>query len=154
MGDVVNFEVFLAAGTLSIYNLGLAMGRYVNSIVSEKIGPVKSILFSSIGALLFILLSLFNTNAIIIVAALTVVGFFFGGLTPTAMAIVGQLYPKRIGTVSGVLTMAGSLGSMVIPAVVGWLADLWNLADGMKSLTITAIILSIVALKLYRNIHD
>jgi len=151
MGDVANFQIFMAAGTLSIYNLGLALGRFVNSIVSEKIGPVKSILFSSIGALIFTLLSLFSSNALIIVAALTMVGFFLGGLTPTAIAILGQMHPSKVGTASAVLTMAGTLGSMLIPAAVGWLADLWDIVGGMRSLTIPILILCIVAFNLYRR---
>lgn len=145
MGDVVKLSVLFASGSLAIYNLGLALGRFVCSLIAENMGYYRLMLFSTIGGLGAIVLALFSHSVIIMMIGLGLTGFFFGGLFPTAIAIGGQLYPKQKGGITGVLVMMAALGSMTIPAVTGVLSQLIGMDRGMKSLVVWGVLMVLTA---------
>ena len=65
------------------------------------------------------------------VVALIVVGVFltglsFSGLFPTTLAYGSRLYPEQTGTLSGTLSVALTIGSMVPPLWTGVIASHWS----------------------------
>jgi fucose permease len=150
MGDVVKLPVFFASGTISVYNLGLAAGRFVCSMVVEKVGYYKVIFLSTMGGLASITLALFSPLIVLTVISLGLTGFFFGSLFPTAIAIGGSMYPGQKGFITGMLVTMAALGSMTIPAVTGLISQVVGLEQGMKSLVVWGIILLVVGTCMFR----
>ncbi len=151
MGDVVNFPVFFAAGSLAIYNMGLTAGRFVCSLMADKVRYNRLILITSLLSLGSILLALLSRNGGVIVLGLALTGFFFGGLFPTVIAISGRMYPERRGTVTGLLIMMAAFGSMTIPALSGFASQWWGLENSMRLLPVLVLILVIVAIFLQKS---
>ncbi len=153
MRDIAHVPVFLATGTLAIYNLGITLGRLVTSFASKKLDDTILILIMSILSLASISLALFSTSGAVIILCLGFTGFFFGGLFPTVIAIAGRLYPERRGTITGLLVMAASLGSMTIPASTGFLAHSWGLTVSLRLSIILIFVLVLTALVLQNQVQ-
>ncbi|NLO82119.1 MAG: MFS transporter [Clostridiales bacterium] len=153
MGDVVKLPVFLASGTLAIYNLGLALGRFVCSMVSERLGYNRVILLSSLGGAMSITLALFCKWVPLTIIGLGFTGFFFGSLFPTAIAIGGGMYPDKKGAITGILVMTAALGGMTVPAITGVISDAVGVGLGMKSLLFWSIAMVVAGAWIfaYRN---
>jgi MFS family permease len=148
MGDVIRLSTFFAAGSLAIYNLGITMGRMACSFAAEKIESRRILMIGAAGGLFSIIFVLFSHWGIIIIMGLGLTGFFFGGLLPTSVAIAGQMYPERTGTMTGVIMMMGALGSMTIPAATGVVSQWIGLENSLKALTGLVVILTLISLGL------
>lgn|GEM_PF-1653225 len=151
MGDVVRLPVFFASGTLAVYNLGLASGRFACSIGAEKLGYHRVIFLSALGGLVSMVVALFSPFVVLAITGLGFTGFFFGGLFPTAIAIAGGMYPEQKGFITGMLVMTAALGSMTIPAMTGLVSQAIGLERGMRSLVIWGIALFAVGVYIYRH---
>ncbi|WP_165000874.1 MFS transporter [Xylanivirga thermophila] len=152
MGDVVNFPIFFAAGTLAIYNLGITLGRLFSSFISEKIGYYRWILYASIGSLVGIVMAFMAGVGIIIVIGLFITGFFFGGLFPTVIAIAGNIYPNNKGAITGGLVTIAAIGSMSVPAIIGFMSQDGSLQSSVKWLiALVALMVIIVSIMQYKK---
>ena len=58
-------------------------------------------------------------------------GFFLSGIFPTVMALVGSIFPKYSGSLSGILTAAGGIGGMLLPFGMGVVSDYAGLKQGL-----------------------
>jgi fucose permease len=72
------------------------------------------------------------------VALFGVVGFACGPIFPLIMALAGERYPDRAAAVSGILTGASVIGSIVVPPLMGFLSE----AVGMQALMLAAAAMS------------
>lgn len=151
MGDVVQFPVFFAAGSLAVYNLGLTTGRFACGLIGDRIRLNRLILITSLCSLAAICVALFSSSGGIIVVGLGLTGFFFGGLFPAVIAIAGRMMPDRRGTVTGLLIMMAALGSMTIPAVSGFASQGIGLQRSMQALPFLVLVLVAVAAALQRS---
>jgi MFS family permease len=122
--------ILLGAGMLSIFYLGISLGRFICRFLSEKIGYLKTILVCSLGCLIFYPLIIFEVTPVLIAVSVFFSGLSFSGLHPTGMAYANTLFPSISGTVSGLLATALSLGTMTIPWIVGLVAEKSNFQIG------------------------
>lgn len=116
---------------LSLFFVGLTVGRLLNGFVSEKVGYVQTLFFLSLGSTVLFLL-VFAVQAIgLSILLFVLLGLFFSGIYPTAMAQAGSVFPQYSGTLSGVLTAAGGLGGMLLPLSMGLVSDYAGLQVGL-----------------------
>lgn len=73
-------------------------------------------------------------------------GFFFGPVFPTTVGVTFSHFDQsEFGTVFGIIFGIGLLGASTIPAWIGTLAKGKSVANGLKILMVTAIILAVIA---------
>ncbi len=121
--DQASLPLVLGAGMISIFYLGLSSGRFACTLLVEKLGYVRLILFCALGSLLFYPLVIFASAPFLIGVGVLLCGFFLGGLHPTGLALASRLYPELGGTVASLLAMALTLSSMTVPWLIGLVAD-------------------------------
>jgi TsgA-like MFS transporter len=121
--DVMQFSVFLGSGMVTVFYIGLTLGRFLCGMISDRAGFSRIILICSLGSLLFYPLAVFTQHPILIAAGIFLSGFFFSGLHPTGLAYANKLFPTAAGTITGTLSTAMSLGAMVVPWLTGLIAD-------------------------------
>ena len=121
--DQVDFPIILGAGMVSIFYLGLAVGRFACGVLSEKIGYARLILICAVGSLAFYPMAIYPSPPLLIALGVFLAGTFFSGLHPTSLAYANRLYPEIGGTVSSLLSIAMTLGAMSVPWVTGFAAD-------------------------------
>jgi fucose permease len=136
---------FTSSSTLSLFFIGLTIGRLLTGIISEKIGYSDTLLILSLGSSFFLLLIFtFNSvNPIILFFMFT--GFFLSGIFPTVMALVGSIFPQYSGSLSGILTAAGGVGGMLLPLGMGVVSDYAGLKQGLFVPIFASIIMFFLA---------
>lgn len=122
--DQTDFPILLGAGMVSIFYLGLAIGRFTCGILSEKIGYARLILICAVGSLIFYPVAIYAAPPLLIALGVLLAGLFFSGLHPTSLAYATRLYPEIGGAVSSLLAIAMTVGAMSVPWLTGFAADL------------------------------
>ncbi len=121
--DTVDFPLLLGASMVSIFYLGLALGRFACGILSERIGYAKVILICAVGSLVFYPMAIYFSHPFLIATGVFFAGLFFSGLHPTGMALASRHFPAYSGTIASLLSVAMAVGAMSVPWLTGFTAD-------------------------------
>ena len=81
--------------------------------------------------------------------AIALSGFTFSGIFPTALALTGFLFPDVEGSALGILSTMGSLGSVVLFWLTGYVADLIDMDSGFMVM-ILACFSALVLFQIYQ----
>ena len=104
---------------LSLYWAGLAVGRFVSSLIADRFDHVR---FTA-GCGVLLAAALVGAIAVpslpISIALFAVVGFASGPIFPMIQAIGGERFADRSAAVSGLLTGFGVVGGTVYPPLMG-----------------------------------
>ena len=122
--------VFTVIG-IDIVQRGNHCGQDVLGNISERIGYPAALLICSVGGFIFVTSATVVQNLWWIGASLALTGVFLAGIFPISVACGTSLFPEMIGTVSGYVITAASLGSMLLPFLVGAFSDVVGLRYGM-----------------------
>ncbi len=140
------YSARVATLVLAMYWAALMLSRVLAARMLQRIGKsqlVISVAILSAGgaAILLSARSLF-----FLFAGTALIGLSYGPIFPTTLAIAGDRYPDRAGTVFGLLFSIALIGGMTFPWAVGQLSQHINLRAGMIVPGVGA--LGIVALSL------
>ncbi len=149
--DGMDFHVLLGAGMVSVFYLGLTLGRFICRSLSEQMGYSKTILLCALGSLAFYPFAIYNTKSIFITIGIFLSGLFLSGLHPTALAYANSQFPVMSGTVTSLLSIAMSLGSMSLPWLIGLVADIKNFKVGFSIGYVSIAILVVISILLIRH---
>ncbi len=121
----------LATTSLSLFWAGLALGRLVAAGFADRFDHLR---FAT-GAMAVASIAIFAAVAVPSIGASIIlfglVGFAFGPIFPTIVAIGGDRFPERSAAVGGLLTAAAVVGAVVYPPVMGFLSVNIGLAAAM-----------------------
>lgn len=148
--DQGNFPLLFGAGMVSVFYLGLALGRFTCSLLAERIGHARTILILACGSLLFYPLAVYAAPPLLIAAGVLLAGFFFSGLHPTGLALANRLYPQWGGTVTSLLAIAMTIGAMSVPWATGAVADRGGFRLGFGLSVLLLVVLVVIAILLQR----
>ena len=123
----------------SILWLVILVGRLTCAYLSKIISKRKILLFTSIGTALFFILLLSTKNIIIITACIIGLGFCMAGIYPTTIANLGDVIKSKPMAMSMILTIAG-IGSIVMPAITGQVAQNVGIFGGMAVITVAVFL--------------
>lgn len=113
-----------AAKYISVYWMGAMFGRFIGSLILQKIKPGKLLAFAAIMAGLLVTTSVFTSGSVAMWSILSV-GFFNSIMFPCIFTMGIEELGPLTGAGSGILNMA-IVGGAVIPWLVGKTADLVN----------------------------
>ncbi|MDD3429218.1 MAG: MFS transporter, partial [Oscillospiraceae bacterium] len=117
----------------------ILVGRLSCAMLSKHIKKSKLLLFSGAGfAVCFVFLISARS---LLPAALGIigVGFFMAGLYPTTVADMGDTIKQYPLSMSFLLTFAG-LGAIIMPSIVGTVADKIGIIGGMSCVVVAALL--------------
>jgi len=121
-------SALFAGWIVSGYWMGLTLGRMTLAWASRRIGEYRLVVFCLLGALSSALLVWLVPVQIISIVGLFLLGFSFGPIFPTTIALTSQLVPRRsLSSAIGLITSFTSVGVAFLPWVLGNLAQLFNL---------------------------
>ncbi len=139
----------LAQSMASLLWLTILIGRLICAYLSSKIKKSRLLLLNAFGYLIFFIVLLFSRTMAPAVTGIIGVGFFMAGLCPTTMASVGEIIKEYPLALSFLLTFSG-LGAVLMPAIIGSVADTVGILGGM-SVVIIAVVIT-VALIIYNAV--
>jgi len=113
-----------AAALLTLLGGTSIPGRLIMGRVSDTIGRKQAGIISALcmaGAMLLLAL---GSDLWILYLFSTIFGFFYGGLDPPIIALIGDIFGMRnIGLIVGVTTVGWSAGAAIGPVLAGYIFD-------------------------------
>lgn len=106
---------------LSLFYIGMTLGRMIGSIFVDRMGHRNSILFGTAGALACILTGIFGPTSFRGFAAVS--GAFCSIIFPTATAVISGFPKGDCGRIQGFYFACGGLGGMFGPWIMGVVSD-------------------------------
>ncbi len=136
--------------TASVQWLMILFGRLTVAAVSLKVAKEKLLPVMGVGLVVFFILLIFSRTTFWIMAGIIGFGYSMAGVYPTTVSFAGKLIQKYPMAWSFILTLA-SLGSIVMPSVIGKIAETAGIAVGMSSVAVVLVIdfICILALCVY-----
>lgn len=138
-----------AAAALSSYWFGLIAGRLAFSrfVDREKAAAVARSGGACTAAALLLVLAPWTP---VLAMMPLLMGMAVALLVPTSLALGGERYPARAGMVFGIMLTAAQVGGMLLPALVGVVAERAGLRAGMALLVPNSLLIVAVALSARR----
>jgi len=144
--DTRSLAVMVAGVSVSLYWFGMTAGRILSGILTNKIPSYLILRVSILGSIFGFGLLALNLSQLANLTALVLAGFSMAAIFPLLSADT----PRRVGylhtsNVVGFQIAGGSLGSSVIPSLVGILGR----SSGLESLGPLLIAVGILLLVLF-----
>lgn len=138
----------------SVLWIMILAGRLTAAGLSGKLKKEKLLFAMGIGFVCFFFWLLFSKNTAFIVMGIMGFGYSMAGIYPTTVSFCGKLIQKYSMAWSFILTVA-SFGSILMPMIIGRIAESVGIAYGMSSIVVVVLIdlALIIALNLYIRKH-
>ena len=140
-----------AQGMASLLWIVILLGRLVSAYLSSRIKKSKLLVINASGYLIFFTLLLSSRSITPVVIGVVGVGFCMAGLYPTTVAGIGTILKAYPLSLSFILTFAG-LGAIIMPALIGAVADSVGIIGGM-SIVIIAVVITLLLIVYNAFIH-
>ncbi|MGA2822478.1 MAG: MFS transporter [Bacteroidales bacterium] len=130
-------QTFYESGR-SVYFFGKMLGTFGGALMLALLPSRKFFLWSSILALVSILVLIFAPTAMSAMVIIFIIGLGVANIFPLIFSLSVEKYPLRTNEISGLMIMAVS-GGAVIPLLIGSLTDNFGVTAGMFILVICAV---------------
>jgi len=140
----------LASLTTTIQWSMVLIGRLVVAYLTKKIDKRKLLPLMGVGSIIFFIILLFSKTTLPIIISIAGFGFFMAGVYPTITSFGGDLMKKYPMCWSYIITGAG-LGSIIMPTIIGFIADTYGIYIGMSSIIIVMAIEMAIMLLIVKN---
>lgn len=136
--------------TASLLWVMILAGRLTTAYVSTKADKSRMLPVMGAGLVIFFILLILSRNTALIVVGIMGFGFSMAGIYPTTVSFAGKLINRYPMAWSFILTLA-SFGSIIMPSIIGRIAETYGIAYGMSSIAFAVIIdmVSIIVLVRY-----
>jgi fucose permease len=132
-GDARAALVTYSQAMATLFWAVILAGRLLSAVLSRRVPQKLMMLIGSAGALGFFLLLLLSASAWPATAAVAGLGFCFSGICPMIYSDASSITNRYPLGVSGILAI-GSVGAILMPALVGAVADAYGFAGGMAAI--------------------
>ena len=140
----------LASLTTTIQWTCVLVGRLSVAYLSNKIDKRKILPVMGIGSFVFFVFLLFARTTVPIIIAIAGFGLSMAGVYPTIASFGGDLMKKYPMCWSYIITGAG-LGSILMPTIIGFIADSFGIYTGMCSIIVVIVIEMAFMLMIVKN---
>ncbi len=134
----------------SVLWIMILAGRLSAAWLSTKMKKENLLVIMGIGFVAFFFVLLFGRSTGMIVLGIMGFGYSMAGIYPTTVSFTGQLIQKYQLSWSFILTIA-SFGSILMPSVIGKIAEQAGIVYGMSSIVVVILIdlCLLIALKVF-----
>jgi FHS family Na+ dependent glucose MFS transporter 1 len=124
MNRTTSLSINSSALVSSGFWMALTFGRLSSALIGSRIKPEK-ILFGCFSLALTggFIFSLSTGNPILTILAVLVIGFSFGAVYPTVMAVITTAHHEAPGKAASIASAMGSIGGMILPWMQGIILD-------------------------------
>jgi fucose permease len=125
--------------TASIQWLMMLFGRLTVAWLSTKVAKEKLLPGMGVGIVIFFILLIVSRSTVPIMIGIIGFGFSMAGIYPTTVSFSGNIIQKYPMAWSFILTIA-SLGSIIMPSIIGKIAEVAGIAVGMSSVAFVVVL--------------
>jgi fucose permease len=140
-----------ASYLLAGYWASIMVGRIVSSKLLSRVSSYTLVLLSAIGSAVGVGMLLLAPGAMTAVIAVVVIGFSFASIFPTTLGVAGGKCEAYSGTAFGILFAIALTGGMILPWVVGQVANAYGLRVGLAIAAFNSAMIFVLQLILRKN---
>jgi MFS transporter, FHS family, glucose/mannose:H+ symporter len=129
--DVTGYSPRVATLILAAYWAALMLSRMIAARVLRGIGKAQLVLGVALLSLGGCAVLLSARSLILLFTGAALIGLSYGPIFPTTLAIAGDRYAQRAGTVFGLLFSIALVGGMTFPWAVGQVSQQFSVRSGM-----------------------
>jgi fucose permease len=134
----VGFDASRATLILALHWLGLVVGRLAFSSRVDR-GKQAAVVRGSLGVAAGIVLLASTGHPLVLAATPFVVGMALSIVMPTMLAMAGERFAGNPGTLFGLLLTLAQVGGMLVPALVGRVANAAGVRTGLLVIAMSAL---------------
>lgn len=138
----------LSQVTASVLWIMILFGRLLTAWASTKFPKENLLVIMGIGLTAFFTVLLFNKATPVIFIGIMGFGFSMSGIYPTTVSFTGSIIEKYDLAWSFILTTA-SIGSIIMPSIIGKIAETAGIYYGMQSIIVVVAIDMICIISLF-----
>jgi fucose permease len=132
------FSSTLASQVLSFFWLSFIAGRFIIGLLSRKVKILNILIAVTTLSIPSILIGIYAENKFLIIFAFILTGLLFSGIWPLIVSLGGLKFSSQRDFVVSILIMAGGVGGLFSPWLLGKVFNNLNL---MFALNITYVFL-------------
>ncbi|MCR5669477.1 MAG: MFS transporter [Butyrivibrio sp.] len=141
----------LAQITASVLWVMILCGRLTTAFLSTKVKKENLLPAMGIGIVFFFIVLILSKSTALIMIGIMGFGFSMSGIYATTVSFAGELIKKYELAWSFILTIA-SLGSIIMPGIIGFIADNIGIGVGMASVAIVLFVDMVCIMTLVRHV--
>ena len=127
----LGFPTWVGGSALLLFSVAMALGRMVMGMACKRLNFFEIMAWGCGLTVVLFLLGAFLPLPPLALACCILAGFTGSCLWPTMLAVTADRYPEGGASMFGVLAAMGNAGGIVMPWLVGFVADLKNLHWGL-----------------------
>jgi fucose permease len=131
---VLGFTKSVSGQGLAGFFIGMALGRILIASAGHRFTSLQLISFGALCCMTMLLIGVLAPNPRVALAACTGLGFSVSWLWPTTLAMTADRSPHGGATMFALLGVCGNAGCVVMPWIVGFVADQTSLRYGMMAI--------------------
>jgi MFS transporter, FHS family, glucose/mannose:H+ symporter len=129
--NTIGYSARTATLVLASYWAALMVSRMLAARLLQAIGKAQFVLMIALVSMLGCAMLLATRSLILLFAGTALIGLTYGPIFPTTLAIAGDRYSERAGTVFGLLFSIALMGGMLFPWMVGQISERLTVRSGM-----------------------
>ena len=129
--NVTGYSPRTATLVLASYWAGLMVSRMLAARVLKEVSKSQLVLATALISLLGCAILLSTRSLSLLFAGTALIGLSYGPIFPTTLAIAGDRYSGRAGTVFGLLFSIALVGGMIFPWAIGQVSERLSVRAGM-----------------------
>ncbi len=129
--NTIGYSARTATLVLASYWAALMVSRILAARVLRAIGKSQLVLVIALMSLLGCVALLATRSLFLLFAGTALIGLSYGPIYPTTLAIAGDRYSQRTGTVFGFLFSIALIGGMLLPWTTGQVSQRLSVRAGM-----------------------
>lgn len=137
--NTIGYPARTATLVLASYWAALMVSRIAAARLLQTVRKSQLVLIVAVISISGCVVLLATRSLILLFAGTTLIGLSYGPIFPTTLAIAGDRYSERAGTVFGLLFSIALIGGMLFPWTVGQLSQRLSVRAGMIVPSIGAI---------------
>jgi fucose permease len=139
--QALRFPVWVSGSALLFFSLAMAAGRMSAGAWGGNLDPYLTMAWSCGLTVLLFIGGSFLPHPGWALAACIAAGFTGSALWPTMLAVTADRHPEGGATMFGALASMGNAGGILMPWIVGWVADKSNLHWGLASSALAPLLM-------------
>jgi len=151
--NVTGYAPRVATLVLSAYWAALMLSRMLAARVLRGMTKVQLVVSTAALSLAGCAVLLSARSLTMLFAGTALIGLSYGPIFPTTLAIAGDRYSQRAGTVFGLLFSIALVGGMTFPWIVGQISQRISVRAGMMVPALGAVAIVILSLVVFFGEH-
>jgi len=123
MEKVLHTQRDLAGLSVSLFWALMIVGRFAAGPLAVRFRPPPLLFGMALGSAIGAAAIAFSRDALLCLIATACTGLFMSGIFALVLIDASRHFPQRLGAVFGIIMVGVGVGSLVVPAAMGWISE-------------------------------